>query len=625
MQNRSDLSYQTALTVGALGVVFGDIGTSPLYAIQASFSKTIGVPLVEANILGILSLVFWLLTIVVTGQYIGFITRVDNKGEGGILSLHALILRTTSNPKLRRLVIFLALAGAGMFYGDSLITPAISVLSAVEGLKVVSPGIDHLIIPISIVILVGLFAVQRHGTHSIGRFFGPIMLVWFSTIALLGLRAIIADPVVLKALNPIYAFHFVVEHIHMALLVLGAVMLAITGCEAIYVDLGHFGRKPIQRAWLFIAMPCLLLNYFGQGALLLTNPEAVDNPFFRLAPDILQWPLVVLACCATVIASQATISGAYSITRQAMQMSYMPRMHVTHTSEREAGQIYIPLINWVLMISVIFLVLFFESSSNLAAAYGVAVMGTILITTVLSFFVTHKIWGWKLPASMALFLPMFSICLLLLAASMLKLFEGGWVTLMVAMGLFMVMITWLDGSNYLLNEISRNTMLIKDFLVLLRDRSTLRVPGTAIYLVRTLGDAPHALIRNFRHNHVIHKRIIILHVSTLEVPRVSRENRYTIREMGQDMIQLEAKYGFMEFPNIPLLLRQCVEENKLELEMADTSFFVSRVTLIPDPHVGLPIWQGPIYAWLYVNSVRAHDFYRIPTNKALEIGVQMRI
>ncbi len=626
MTQKTEISYQTMLTVGALGVVFGDIGTSPLYTIRAAFSEHTHLALNTGNILGVLSLVFWLLTIVVTGQYIGFVVRADNKGEGGILSLHALTLRTTTHAKFRRLLIIVGLIGAGLFYGESLITPAISVLSAVEGLKVVAPANLHqFIVPITVVILIGLFMVQRHGTHFIGRFFGPVMLVWFSAIGLLGLRAIIADPVVLQAINPLHAINFVLTHKGTTLLVLGAVVLAITGCEAIYADLGHFGRRPIQRAWLTIAMPCLLLNYFGQGAHLVSHPEAVENPFFHLAPKILQWPLVILATCATVIASQAMITGAYSLTRQAIQLGYMPRMHITHTSEREAGQIYIPMVNSMLMVLVILLVLGFRSSTGLAAAYGISVTGMMIITALLLARVTYKKWGWKLPLSLAHCVPMLALFVLLFAANMFKFVDGGWITLAAAGVLVTVMLTWLDGSRYLMGEMSRSTMLVTDFLSLIRDRRPLRVPGTAIYLVRTQGDTPHALIRNYRHNHIVHKRIIILHLTTQEVPRISRAERYSVRDLGENVLQVEAQYGFMEFPNIPLLLRQCVEEGKLELDMAETSFFVSRVTLIPDKHIGLSLWQAMVYAWFYVNSVRAHDFYRIPTNKALEVGVQMRI
>ncbi len=613
------------LTVGALGVVFGDIGTSPLYAIQASFSSHLGIPPETGNVLGILSLIFWILIVVVTGQYITFILRADNKGEGGLLSLNALTLRKTDNPKVRRFLIFVGIIGAGLFYGDSMITPSISVLSAVEGLEIAAPSVEHLVLPITVLILIGLFAVQRHGTHSIGRFFGPVMLVWFTTIGLLGLRAIISDPVVLTAINPMHAVDFISRHHRMALLVLGAVVLAVTGSEAIYVDMGHFGRKPIQRAWYLVALPCLLLNYFGQGAMLLSHPEAVDNPFFRLAPEILQWPMVILATAATVIASQATISGAYSITRQAMQLGYMPRMRITHTSERESGQIYIPFVNYLLMVVVILLVLGFRSSANLASAYGISVIGTMIMTTILSYQFTRKIWHWSKLRSLALCVPMLIIYAFLLAGNLMKVVEGGWVSLAVACVMFSIMTTWYDGSRYLMDEISRNTMLIKDFLVLLRDHSPIRAPGTAIYLVRKQGDAPHALVRNFRHNHIIHERLIILHVGLKEVPRVSRTDRYKVSHISSDIIQIEAIYGFMEFPNIPQLLRQCVEDGNINLEMADTSFFVSRVTLIPDPHVGLPFWQAMLYAWLYVNSVRAHDFYRIPTNRALEIGIQMRI
>jgi KUP system potassium uptake protein len=613
------------MMIGALGVVFGDIGTSPLYTIQLSFSKQIGLGVSPENVLGVLSLIFWLLIIVVTGQYITFVLRADNKGEGGVLSLHALALRTTTKFKLRRAFIIIGLLGAGLFYGDSIITPAISVLSAVEGLQIAMPHISHMVLPITIVILIVLFSVQKHGTAFIGKFFGPVILIWFVAIGLLGLHAIIKNPFVIQAINPYHAVHFAMTHGVMTLMILGAVMLAVTGSEAIYVDIGHFGRKPIQRAWYFIALPTLLLNYFGQGALLLMRPEAVDNPFFRMAPEFLQIPLVLLATAATVIASQATISGAYSITRQAMRMGYLPRMEVTHTSEHEAGQIYIPTVNTLLMVAVILLVLTFQSSANLAAAYGISVIGTMIMTTILAYQVTNKIWGWSAWWSAAAAIPLLFIYACLISANLLKIPEGGWATLLVASFVIMVMITWLDGSQYLLRQISNNTLPLKDFVASVRKLMPLRVAGTAIYLVRTAGDAPHALVRNFQHNHIIHERVIVLHIATRDVPRINRAERCTVTDMGDGFMQLEARYGFMEFPSVPLLLRQCVDFKVIDLDMGTTNFLVSHVTLIPDAHVGMPLWQAILFKWLYINSIRAHDFYRIPTNKALEIGIQMRI
>lgn len=620
-------SRQNTLMIGALGVVFGDIGTSPLYTIKESFATHagVGLPVNPESVFGILSLVFWLLTIVVTFKYVSLIMRADNRGEGGILSLHALALRTTNKFRLRRFFMILGIIGAGLFYGESLITPAISVLSAVEGLEVAMPHVEHMIIPITITILLTLFAVQRHGTNFIGRFFGPIMLVWFAVIGVLGLAAIIKNPEVLQALNPLHAFSFILSHQTMTFFILGAVVLCVTGSEAIYVDMGHFGRKPVQRAWYFIALPSLLLNYFGQGAAVLADPAAVKNPFYMLAPDWFLVPLVLLATVAAVIASQATISGAFSVTRQAIQMGYLPRMNITHTSEHEAGQIYIPFINLLLMVSVVLLVLVFKTSGNLAAAYGISVTGTMIITTILAYQVARRVWNMSPLMATTLCIPLLIIDCLLFTGNLVKVFDGGWITLAVAAVFFMMMLTWLDGSRFLYKQISNSTQPLRDFVASVSQQKHFRVPGTGIFLVRTAGDAPHALVRNFKHNHVIHERVIILNINTKDVPRVPRAERYKISDLGDNFIFLEASYGFMELPSIPLLMRQCVEEGRLQLDMGDTSFFVSRVTLIPDPHMGLPLWQATIYKWLHLNSVRTHDFYRIPTNKVLEIGVQMRM
>ena len=612
--------------IGALGVVFGDIGTSPLYAMQASFSKTTGLLPTPENILGVLSLVFWLLIVVVTLKYVVFIMRADNKGEGGVLSLQALALRSTNKFGLRRFIVILGILGAGLFFGDIIITPAISVLSAVEGIQTVDPALpsEHVIL-FTIAILLMLFSMQRHGTAFIGRFFGPVMVVWFVTLGVLGLAAIINTPVVLEALNPYHAVRFSAEHIGILLPILGAVVLAITGAETLYADMGHFGRKPIQAAWFYIALPALALNYFGQGAAILQNPASAENPFYYLAPDWARISLVVLATLATIIASQATISGAFSVARQAIQMGYLPRLNITHTSEHEAGQIYIPTINLIIMVGVVMVVLGFKTSSNLAAAYCISITGMMMITVTLSFIVSRRIWKWPKWMCAAVCVPLFLIDLLLFSSNVHKIPDGGWLTLTVAAFLFFIMITWVDGSRFLFKQISNATIPLKDFIASLPSLKFNRVSGTGIFLVRTTGDTPHALLRNFKHNHVLHDRVIILNITTKDVPRVPRKDRFRIEDLGNNFLLIEAIYGFMELPSIPLLMRQCVEEGRLQIDMGDTSFFVSRTTLIPDPHVGLPLWQAIIYKWLHVNSVRMHDFYRIPTNKVLEIGIQMRL
>lgn len=624
--SQNKLSRRLTLMIGALGVVFGDIGTSPLYAMQASFSKSIGLQPSADNVLGILSLIFWLLIIIVSFKYVVFIMRADNKGEGGILSLQALALRSTNKFHLRRFFVILGIAGAGLFFGDIIITPAISVLSAIEGIQIVDPQLttDNTIL-ITIAILLGLFAMQKHGTAFIGRFFGPIMIVWFVTIGALGLVAILKNPIVLGALNPYHAVEFSLHNINILLPILGAAVLAITGSEALYADMGHFGRKPIQLAWFYVALPSLVLNYFGQGALLLSTPTATDNPFFYLAPEWCRIPMVVLATAATIIASQATISGAYSVVRQAIQMGYLPRLNITHTSEHEAGQIYIPTVNTLMMISVVLVVLGFKTSSNLAAAYCISITGVMIITVLLAFQVSRKIWKWNRLTAVSVCLPLMLIDLLLFSSNVHKIADGGWLTLTVATFLFFIMLTWIDGSRFLFKQISNATIPLKDFIASLPQQHYARVAGTGIFLVRTTGDTPHALLRNFKHNHVLHERVIILNITTKDVPRVPRCERFKIQDLGEHILLIEAVYGFMELPSIPLLMRQCVEEGKLQLDMGDTSFFVSRTSLIPDPHVGLPLWQAFIYKWLHVNSVRMHDFYRIPTNKVLEIGIQMRL
>ena len=614
------------LMLGALGIVYGDIGTSPLYAVKESFSKVTGLLPTPDNVLGILSMIFWLLIIVVSCKYVLFIMRADNKGEGGILSLQSLALRSTNKFGLRRFIVLLGVLGAGLFFGEIIITPAISVLSAVEGLHIVYPDMtNETVILITIAILLLLFSMQRHGTSSIGRFFGPVMLVWFSTIAVLGILSIIHNPSVLAAINPVYAVTFSISNLNILFPILGAVVLAMTGSEPLYADMGHFGRKPIQAAWFYIALPALVLNYFGQGALLLENPDAKESPFFFLAPEWMRIGLVGLATVATIIASQATISGAYSMVRQAVQMGYLPRLNITHTSEHEAGQIYIPAVNSIMMVGVVLVVLAFKTSSNLAAAYCISITGMMIITVTLAFIVSLKIWKWPAWLCVSICLPLFMLDVLLFSSNVHKIPDGGWLSLTVAAFLFFVMISWIDGSRFLFKQISNATIPLKDFIASLSNMKFNRVQGTGIFLVRTTGDTPHALLRNFKHNHVLHERVIILNITTKDVPRVPRKDRFKIVDLGDNFLLIEAAYGFMELPSIPLLMRQCVEEGRLQIDMGDTSFFVSRTTLVPDPHVGLPLWQAVIFKWLHVNSVRMHDFYRIPTNKVLEIGIQMRL
>ena len=577
-------------------------------------------------ILGGISCIFWTLTLQTTLKYVLITLQADNKGEGGILSLQALALRSTNKFGMRRFIIMLGILGAGLFFGDIIITPAISVLSAIEGIQIVNPQLStETIILITIAILLLLFTLQRHGTAFMGRFFGPIMVVWFVTIAMLGLIAIIHNPIVLGALNPYHAFQFSIANLHIFLPILGAVVLAITGAEALYADMGHFGRKPIRAAWFYIALPALVLNYLGQGALLLEDPSAIESPFFHLAPDWMRVSLVVLATLATIIASQATISGAFSVVRQAIQMGYLPRLNITHTSEHEAGQIYIPTVNIMMMIGVVMVVLGFKTSSNLASAYCISITGMMVITVILAYIVSWKIWKWPQWMCLGICAPLLVIDILLFSSNIHKIADGGWLTLTIATFLFLFMITWIDGSRFLFKQISNATIPLKDFIESLPSLKYNRVMGTSIFLVRTTGDTPHALLRNFRHNHVLHERVIILNITTTDVPRIPRKDRYKITDMGDNFILVEAVYGFMELPSIPLLMRQCVEEGRLQLDMGDTCFFVSRTTLIPDPHVGLPLWQAILFKWLHVNSVRMHDFYRIPTNKVLEIGIQMRV
>jgi KUP system potassium uptake protein len=613
------------LVVGAIGVVYGDIGTSPLYTLREVFHGAHGVPLTEHNILGLLSIVFWALVVVVTLKYVVLIMRADNRGEGGILALTALTSRGLERQaRLRWWLVGFGIFGAAMFYGDGMITPAISVLSAVEGLEVMTPALHPFVVPVTLVILVALFSIQKRGTASVGTLFGPVMCVWFVTLALMGIHEIADHPRVLVALSPTYAVDFVAANPHAAFLALGAVVLAVTGTEALYADMGHFGVSPIRRAWLLFVMPALVLNYFGQGALLIDKPQAVANPFYLLAPDWALFPLVVLATIATVIASQAVISGAFSLTRQAIQMGYCPRLKLQHTSDREIGQIYVPFINWTLLVAVILLVLGFRSSSNLAGAYGIAVTMAMLIDSVLIFFVMRRVWHWSFGAALAIAAPLACIDFAFLASNSLKIPDGGWFPLLIGAVVFTLLTTWKRGRAVLMERLAEDTMPLDLFIESIAASPPPRVPGTAIFLTSTVNRVPHALLHNLKHNKVLHDRVVFLTVVTRDIPRVPTKERIEISSLGADFWQLQAFYGFTEDPDVPALLEMCGRQG-FAFDMMDTSFFVSRETIIATVRPGMALWRERLFVSMSKNAVKASDFFRVPTNRVVELGTQVEL
>ncbi len=624
MQTGHSRQPLAALTIGAIGVVYGDIGTSPLYTIKECFTGH-SIALLPENIFGILSLIFWSVLLVVSLKYVVFIMRADNNGEGGILALMALVLRTLGKqPQLRWYVMLAGIFGASLFYGDGMITPAISVLSAVEGLALITPAFKPYIVPVSITILVCLFAMQRWGTHQVGKLFGPIMLLWFSTLAGLGLWQIAQAPEVLQAVNPLYALRFISEHQGEAFLALGAVVLALTGAEALYADMGHFGRQPIQVAWFGFVMPALLLNYFGQGALLIHSPQAVANPFYLLAPKWALVPLVLLATAAAVIASQAVISGAFSITRQAVQLGYLPRLAILHTSEKEIGQIYVPAINWMLLGSIILLVIGFRSSGNLAAAYGIAVTGTMMITTALSLIVMRNIWRWNKWLSIAAFLLIFSLDVAFFSANALKLMDGGWFPLAIGLLSFTLLTTWKRGRKILFERLSADALPLEGFVQSIEAYPPTRVQGTAIFMTSTTEGVPHALLHNLKHNKVLHQRVVFLNIFTEDIPFVPDIDRIQIRPLGQSFHFVTASYGFKEAPDMAEILADCGRQG-LTFDMMDTSFFLSRETLVPSKMPGMAIWREKLFALMSRNAMRATDFFHIPTNRVVELGTQVEI
>ncbi len=611
-----------ALVLGAIGVVFGDIGTSPLYALKETFSGHHALPVIEANILGVLSVMFWTIMLLVSLKYVIVIMRADNRGEGGSLALLALVGElTVKRPGIKWFITALGVFAAALFYGDSMITPAISVLSAVEGLNVISPHFQEFILPTALVVLTGLFFIQKHGTGAVGMAFGPIMILWFSCLGTFGILSIIQSPQVLWALNPVYAYQFLSADPWLSFLALGAIVLAVTGGEALYTDMGHFGKKPIRLSWFSFVLPALVLNYFGQGALLLQNPHAIENPFYLLAPAWALVPMVLLATAATVIASQAVISGAFSVASQSVQMGFLPRMEIRQTSDKAQGQIYVPLTNWTLYLAVIFLVLTFQNSSNLAAAYGIAVTGTMLIDTILIAFVIVA-WRWSPLLVIPLISIFFCVDLVYFLANALKIPQGGWFPLGIAVISFTVLTTWKRGRKLLFEEIARKSIPMQ---VVLDDADNInRVHGTAVFLTGLGDGAPTSLLHNLKHNQVLHERNILLTVIVEDKPYVTKGNRILVNDMGKNFYRVRIFYGFMEMPDLPAALTLCTSWG-LPFDMMTTSFFISRALIVSAPIPGMMKWRERLFLVLSKNAMNAADFFKIPTNRVIEMGTRIEI
>jgi KUP system potassium uptake protein len=621
---QQDNKRLATLTLAALGIVYGDIGTSPLYSIKEVFGGAHHpVPITPDNVLGILSLFFWSLIIVVTLKYVAFIMRANNKGEGGIIALMTLALhKGVAGTWQQKLLVTLGLFGAALFYGDGVITPAISVLSAVEGLEIITPAFTPYILPITLIVLVGLFVFQRRGTARVGALFGPVMVVWFAVLAVLGITAIIGNPAVLAAVNPLYGFNFLQGNSVLGFFSLGAVVLCITGAEALYADMGHFGAKPIQYAWLGYVLPALVINYFGQGALLLADPTAVENPFYLLAPEWGRYPLVILATLATVIASQAVISGAFSITQQAMQLGYTPRLAIQHTSDREIGQIYLPAINWLLLISIILLVIEFRSSSNLAAAYGIAVTGTMLITNILAIAVAVRLWDWSPARAVLGALPFICIDLGFFLANSVKIPDGGWFPLVFGVLVFILLTTWKRGRELLGERLAADAMQLRPFITNIAEGGVERVPGTAVFMTPDPESVPHALLHSLKHYKTLHEQVIILSVKVFDVPYVPDIDRVEFHRLSGNFVQVLVQYGFKDDPDIPGALALCADAG-LALDMMDTSFFLGRETLIPKFGSGMAYWRVLIFVAMFRNAGSATAFFKIPSNRVVELGSQL--
>ncbi len=615
---------QASALLAVLGIVYGDIGTSPLYAFKASLDHFTSQGVTQIEVLGILSLIFWALIIVVTLKYVLLVMRADNKGEGGILALMALAQRAASDGRGRAALAVVGIIGACLFFGDGIITPAVSVLSAVEGLEVSAPHLQPYVVPISCAIIVGLFAMQYRGTGKVGRVFGPVMAVWFAVLGVMGLHEIVAEPHVLYALSPHYLVLFCFRHGWLAFVALGSVVLAVTGAEALYADMGHFGAAPIRRAWMGFVLPCLVLNYFGQGALILDHPSAIANPFFLMAPPELRLPLVVLATAATVIASQALISGAYSIARQCMQMNFLPRMTVTHTSTTAEGQIYVPQVNTALFIGVMLLVLAFRSSDALTSAYGIAVTGTFLCTCILAAFAFRRRFGWSRPVAVLVFGGFFAVDAVFFAANLLKVPEGGWVPLVIGVCLMALMTSWKRGRDLMLARWKQDSLPLASFLKRLPQSRTLRVPGLAVFLTGTPDYVPAALLHNLKHNKVLHERVLFVTVSNLDVPEVKPEDRTKVTELAPGIHRVILSYGFMESPNIPRALEEMVTQG-VEYDAMQASYFLGREVLVRAQVPKLPLWRLWLFLVMIRNAVPATVFFRIPSDRVVELGVRVAI
>jgi len=612
------------LTLGAIGVVYGDIGTSVLYAVKEVFNSG-HVDFTPENVYGVLSIFFWTLTVVVSIKYVVLVLRADNNGEGGLVAMLALASQAVKDqPRLRSLLLIVGIFGTSLFYGDGVITPAISVLSAVEGLEVVSPAFRKYVIPLTLIILFGLFGVQKRGTAGIGKFFGPLTLVWFLVIALLGVGQILSHPSILLAVSPVYALRFIFDNPGVTFLILGSVVLCVTGAEALYADLGHFGKKPIRLAWFSVVMPALTLNYFGQGALLLEHPEAVKNPFYLMAPSWALLPLVGMATVATVIASQALISGAFSVTKQVVQLGYLPRLNIQHTSVRDTGQIYIPFVNWGLFVTIVLAVLMFRSSSNLASAYGIAVTLDMLITTVLTFFVIRH--GWKYPLVLCIAATgfFFVVDLAFFASNLLKLFDGGWFPLVIGGAIFALMTTWKDGRHLLNQTLREDAIELRSFLDAVFVSPPARVEGTAVFLTAEPGTVPNALLHNLKHNKVLHNNNLFVTVCNHEVPWIGLDKRLSIESLGHDCWQVVINYGFKNDPDVPKALQQ-IKRRGCELEVMNTSYFLSRDTVIPTIGSGMAAWREKLFAQMHHNASAAADFLMLPNNAVVELGSKIEI
>ncbi len=623
MMNHGHPQGHMAITLAALGVVYGDLGTSPLYALKESFAGHLGLQPTPAGILSIVSLFFWTIMIVVSFKYVLLVLRADDKGEGGILTLASLASRRLP-AKPRALLMMLGLVGVGLFIGDAVITPAISVLSAVEGLQVITPELAPFVLPITLTVLVILFGVQHYGTAGIGRLFGPVMLLWFGVLAALGAYEIGQNPAILQAVNPLYALDFMVSRPGVAFITLGAVVLCVTGTEALYADMGHFGRDAIRLAWGSLVMPALLLNYFGQGALLLRNPAAIENPFYLLAPSWLAFPLLILATLATVIASQAVISGTYSVVRQAILLGYLPRQEIRHTSEHEIGQIYLPLVNWLLLGGIVIVILWFQSSSNLAAAYGIAVTGTMALTTLLLMVVAARRWKWSHWLIALVCAPLLLVDVTFFAANTTKFLAGGWLPILFALLAILVMTTWKRGRKLVLDKLEHKSLALKGFVDNMLAHPPLLVPGTAVFLSKSVQVVPHAMLHNLKHNKILHERVIFLTVQIKDEPWLSFKERIELTHLGKGFWQVVAHFGYKEVPSMEEIFQACAQED-LKVTMAKTSFFLSHEHLVSTDLPGMARWREGLFVWMNRNSLKATDFFHIPANRVVELGVLLEL